>query len=159
MNWEALGAVGEALGAAGVIASLLYVAVQVRGSTRASAVEAKLQSTRLFEDFMDPLIETPELNDLLLRGLADLDSLSKEEYYRFSNMSLKAFRLFSTGHFQFRIGTLSEGDFHEIRSVLRYWLRGPGCRAWWSKLGRESAAPTFREFVESEMAEMDASKR
>ena len=157
MNWEAIGAVAEGLGAAGVIASLLYVAVQVRGNTRASAVEAKLQSTRLFEDFIDSLISTPELNDLMLRGIADLDSLSKEEYYRFSNMSLKAFRLFSAGHFQFRTGTLSEGDFHEVRSILRYWLRGLGCRAWWSKLGRESAAPKFREFVEVEMDEMDAS--
>lgn len=155
MNWDALGAIGEAIGAAGVIASLLYLAVQVRGGTRASAVEAKLESTRLLHDFVDSLIETPELNDLFLRGINDLDSLSEVEYYRFSNMSLKAFWLFSAGHFQFRMGTLSEGDFHEVRSVLRYWLGRPGCRDWWAKLGRDSVAPAFREFVEAELAEID----
>ena len=34
MNWEAIGAVGEAVGAAGVIISLLYLAVQIRGDAR-----------------------------------------------------------------------------------------------------------------------------
>ena len=35
MNWEAIGAVGEAVGAAGVIISLLYLAVRIRGDARA----------------------------------------------------------------------------------------------------------------------------
>ena len=30
MNWEAIGAVGEVLGAIGVIATLVYLAVQIR---------------------------------------------------------------------------------------------------------------------------------
>ena len=70
MNWEALGAIGEIVGAVAVVVTLLYVAVQVWRSTRASAVEAKLQSKRLFEDFIDPLIETPELNDLRIKVVA-----------------------------------------------------------------------------------------
>ena len=99
MNWDAIGAIAELVGAVGVIASFLYVAAQVRGSTRASRVESKLQSTRLLHSFIDVLIETPELNDLYLRGLADPDLLSTAEYYRFSNMSLKASWFFSAEHF------------------------------------------------------------
>ncbi len=156
MNWDAISAVSELVGAVGVIASLLYLAVQVRGSTRASAVQAKLESTRLLNDFIDSLISNPELNDLWLRGLADLGSLSKAEYYRFSNMSLKAFWFFSAGHFQFRAGTITEDDFHEMLTVLRYWLRGPGCRAWWVKIGRDSVAPHLRKFVEAEIAGIEA---
>ena len=34
MNWEAIGAVGEVLGALGVIATLSYLAVQIRQNTR-----------------------------------------------------------------------------------------------------------------------------
>ncbi len=152
MNWEAIGAISETIGAVGVVASLLYLASQVRASARASAVEAKLESTRLLNDFIDYLIESPELNDLFLRGLADLDSLSREDYLRFSNMSLKAFWFFSAGHFQFRNGTLDAHEFHEVRTVMRYWLRSPGCRAWWEKLGRESVSPVFRDFVDGEIA-------
>ena len=35
MNWEALSAIGELVGAVGVVATLFYVAVQVRQNTRA----------------------------------------------------------------------------------------------------------------------------
>ena len=35
MNWEAIGAVGEVAGAIGVIATLLYLAAQIRQNTRA----------------------------------------------------------------------------------------------------------------------------
>ncbi len=91
MNWDAIGAVGEAIGAVGVIASLLYLAAQVRAGRRASAVESKLESTRLLNDFVDSLIKSPELNALFLRGLTEIDSLSEEEYLRFSNMSFKGF--------------------------------------------------------------------
>ncbi len=156
MSWEAFGAVAEAIGALGVIASLLYLATQVRASTRASAIESKLQSTRLLTDFVENLIQKPELNDLFLRGLADPDSLSKSDYYRFSNMGLKAFWFFSAGHFQYRMGTLTEDDWYESQTVLHYWLDRPGGRAWWKKMGRASFGESFREFVDAEIAALNA---
>jgi hypothetical protein len=49
------------------------------------------------------------------------------------------------------MGTLEESDFYELRAVMRYWLRGPGCHAWWEKIGRESFGPEFARFVDSEL--------
>jgi len=155
MNWQAIGAIGEAVGAAAVVASLLYLAVQLRGSTRASNVQAKLESTRLMTDFLDSLIQSPALNDLFLRGREDIESLSSEEYYRYSNMSLKAFSYFSAGYFQFRSRTLAEDDWFELRAVLRFWLGGKGCNDWWQKLGCRMYGPDFTKFVESEIARVD----
>ena len=40
MNWDAIGAIGEAVGALGVIASLGYLAIQIRAQNRESQVEA-----------------------------------------------------------------------------------------------------------------------
>ena len=158
MNWNAIGAIADLVGAIGVIASLLYLASQVRASTRAAAVAAKLDSTGLLNKFIDVLIENPQLNDIYLRGIADLDSLSKEEYFRFSNMSLKAFWFFSAAYFQYRQGTITEDDYHEGRQVLRYWLRGAGCRSWWEKIGRLSMSPTFGEFVDAEIRQILATE-
>ena len=156
MNWDAVGAVAEALGAAGVIASLLYLAMQVRASTRASAVEAKLQSTRLLTDTIDLVIQDPGLADVYQRGLADLESLSKDEFRRFSNMAMKYFWFCSAGHFQFRMGTLTDSDWQEHRIALHYWLRSPGCRSWWAKFGRASFGPEFQRFIDTEIASLDA---
>jgi hypothetical protein len=156
MNWDAIGAVAELIGALGVIASLLYLAGQVRAGARASAVAAKLESTGLLNKFIDLLIVNPELSDIHMRGIVSLDALTKEEYLRFSNMSLKAFWFFSASYFQFREGSISEDDFYEHRAVMRYWLRGQGCRTWWAKFGRMSMSPVFREFVDAEILAVDA---
>ena len=151
MNWDAIGAIAELLGAAGVVASLLYLTVQLRAGNCASAVDAKLKSSQMLNDFMDLLIRSPELNELLQKGRKNLASLTREEYLRFSNISLKAFWFFSAVYFQLQQGTLSEADFFETRAVIRYWLRTQGCKEWWEKLGRDMFGDDFVAFVESEM--------
>lgn len=128
MNWDAIGAIAEAVGAVGVIASLIYLALQVRASTRASAVEAKLASSRMYTDFLVMLVQKPELNDVLLRGRKDIEALEHEDYLRFSNLALIAFSFFSAGYFQFSNRTLSEADWYELRAIVRYWLTGKGSR-------------------------------
>ena len=148
MNWDALGAIAETIGAAGVVASLLYLAVQVRASTRASAIESKLASNRVYTDFLGSLIQSPELNRLFVQGRGDLASLSSEDdYYRFSNLALQSFSHFSAMYFQYRQGRLSDSDWFESLAVIRYWLRGAGCRAWWGKLGRKMFGPDFVDFI------------
>ncbi|MEH6588586.1 MAG: hypothetical protein V7720_18700, partial [Halioglobus sp.] len=128
MNWEAIGAIGEVVGGIGVIVTLLYLALQVRASTVASKVESKLAATRMYSDFLKTLIDSPEINDLFVRGREDFDSLNSEEFYRFSNLAFQSFAIFSAGYFQFSHRTLSKSDWYESLAIIRFWLRGNGCR-------------------------------
>jgi len=152
VNWEAIGAISDIVGAAGVIASMLYLAVQVRASTKASAIESKLASSRVYTDFLGSLIQSPELNRLFAQGRNDLASLaSADEYQRFSNLALQGFSHFSATYFQYRQGALSESDWFESRAVVLYWVRGAGFRAWWAKLGRKMFGSDFVAFIDSEI--------
>ena len=108
MDWDALGAMAELGGALGVIASLIYLATQIRHSTRASSVEAKLATTGMLNEYLNMFITDPELNDLFLGAHTSTENLSKEEYRRFSNLVLKCFYFFSAAHFQLRTGTLKK---------------------------------------------------
>ena len=156
MNWDALGAIAELAGAIGVIASLVYVATQIRHNTRASAVESKLVTTGMLTGFVDTLITDPELNDIFMRGRTSTESLSKEEHQRFSNMVMKTFWFCSAAHFQLRTGTLAEEDWFEIRAILDYWIAGAGVRGWWRQYGHQRFGKTFAEFVDAEVARADA---
>ena len=155
MNWEVVSAVAEAVGAAGVIASLIYLAIQVRASTRASEVESKLASSRMYTDFIAMLVKSPELNDLFLKGRKDIELLDHDEYLRFSNLAMIAFSFFSAAYFQYNKRTLSDADWYELRAIVRYWLIGQGSRDWWGKIGHMSFDKPFRDFIESEMAGLD----
>jgi hypothetical protein len=48
MNWEALGAIGEIVGAVAVIVTLRYLAVQIRGGMRIRAAGFELATSRRF---------------------------------------------------------------------------------------------------------------
>ena len=49
MNWDAIGAVGEIIGAIAVVASLIYLAIQVRQSRASSEREAAFEMIRSFQ--------------------------------------------------------------------------------------------------------------
>ena len=152
MDWDAIGAIAELGGALGVMASLIYVATQIRHSTLASSVEAKLATTGLLTEFMNMFIEDPELYDLFLRGRTSTANLSEGEYPRFSNLVMKTFWFYSAAHFQLRSGTLQNEDWREIESMVEFWLDGEGVRDWWRRFGQQRFGQSFAAFVEAEMA-------
>ncbi len=43
MNWEAIGAVGEIVGALAVVLSLIYLAIQVRQNSNMARAESRLR--------------------------------------------------------------------------------------------------------------------
>lgn len=79
MNWSALGAIAELLGAAGVIASLLYLATQMRQSLSLARVEAQKRCIASMREVTANLLADPELNALFLKGLDDWSDLPSED--------------------------------------------------------------------------------
>ena len=50
MNWEAMGAIGEVIGAAGVIITLLYLGLQIRSSGRATMGETEREVIQSWDE-------------------------------------------------------------------------------------------------------------
>jgi len=83
MNWDALGAIGEIVGAAAVVATLIYLAVQTRQNTEAvrHAFARGVQEDANAWRFK--LVENPEVAELWRKGLRDPESLDANDRYRF----------------------------------------------------------------------------
>ena len=50
MNWDAIGAIGEIVGAAAVVVTLIYVAVQVRQNTKSMDESLELALAQAYEN-------------------------------------------------------------------------------------------------------------
>jgi hypothetical protein len=83
MNWEAVGAVGEILGAAGVIATLGYLALQIRQNTRQTQALAANASAIALQGARKSVYESAEVTEFWLKGMSHPDELSEHDYYRF----------------------------------------------------------------------------
>ena len=103
MDWNAIGAIGEVVGAAGVIASLIYLSLQIRRSdqtTRAESLRSLLDGWR---NTGIHLFMTPDLADLFAKGLTDFEQLDASEKRRFHYLVaenlFRALSLMSRGGF------------------------------------------------------------
>ena len=67
MDWEAVGAIGETLGAIGVIAPLLSLTAQIRQNTRATLADARYSVGQTTSDMMLAISINGELAEIWLR--------------------------------------------------------------------------------------------
>lgn len=90
MNWEAIGAVGEVLGAIAVIATLLYLANQTRHTRTAVEVNSNMGTVEAHSRFRQSLIGNTELANLLAKANSRAELTEGEQI----QISLLFFELF-----------------------------------------------------------------
>jgi hypothetical protein len=137
MTWEAIGAIGEAAGAAGVIATLIYVAVQIRQNTR-SVEAATYQSVA--ESLADSSYHLADAYSSPFSGLL---------------LFIGTIRRYENLHFQVRRGNLLRSDVEGFVTSLGAYLHVPtedgrDPRELWAG-SRPFFHPAFVAFVENEV--------
>ena len=82
MNWEAIGAVGEIVGAIAVIATLAYLAIQVRQGTNSVQGAAELEASKQFTDWHARITNSLELRTVWDKGAAgeNLNDAERVQY-------------------------------------------------------------------------------
>ena len=154
MNWDAIGAIAELLGAIGVIASLVYLATQIRHSreqmsenTRALQAGAYQQlEESVYRKVMDDLT-IPDLERIIRVGTSDIEQLSEEDMFRWSRWIFMRLRAFDNAHYQFRMGMQDEDRWQISRRDLELFFQMPGVVQWW-KATPSTLSPEFGALVE-----------
>jgi hypothetical protein len=147
MNWEAIGAVGEVLGALGVIATLGYLAVQIRQNTRSVRAATYQEIVSHAAEMNTSLYGEGAVAEIVLKGRADQSTLSEVERFRFQILVYQVFQSFETIFLLDRDGNLDDAFVKSKLNVLHRWLSQPGIRSVWSER-REELHPEFVAFVE-----------
>ena len=155
MNWEAIGAVGEIVGASGVIISLLYLAVQIRGDARAKRAATVHEQSEAFRSFLQMIATDLDLGAIYLRGLRDFRSLEDQDHVRFSSHLGFLFRVFEENFFQWEEGHLDAHLWRGFESPIIDMLAYLGVREWWSTRSHWYSMP-FGEFVQTKMSQSGA---
>jgi hypothetical protein len=148
MNWEALGAIGEIVGAVAVVITIAYLAVQIRQNTRslqAASLQSILSAPR--EWFFLPHAQNAEISDLFARGLSGLDNLDKSEQRRFVHLMLEqCFQMQNVMQLRDR-SLLSDGDYDAWLMYTASLFRTPGGSAMWPFL-ESVITPTIRQCLD-----------
>ena len=148
MNWTAVGAIGELLGAATVVASLLYVARQMKQGNRIARAEAFRAVQLKLVDVMANMSQDSEWMELFVRlryeGLGR-DEMSRTERAK-AGFNLQTFlALYSVIHHDVGLGVLPPTTY---TAQLEEVFRTPYMRQVWPLL-RADHSDTFVGFMEA----------
>src|SRR5262245_15999190 len=96
VNWEAIGAIGQIVGALAVVVSLIYLAREIRTNARSARVASLHDVNR----WLGELVEHPHLAELYYRGIQDFQPLKDGDLVRFSALMYQLFDIFRKLYFQ-----------------------------------------------------------
>jgi hypothetical protein len=130
MNWEALGVIAEIIGAAAVVLSLGYLAVQIGQQNKESRRATTLTLTEQWNDFMAPLVNLSDMNEIFVRGIAG-GSLSEEETCRFWSFMARYFRIVESLYLHHIDGLLDPRIWIGVQRNLDDVLSNPGVHRYW----------------------------
>ena len=100
MNWDALGGVGEIIGALAVVGTLGYLAVQIRGQTRQANASMQKEVGEQFNALHISIMTNKQLGEVLAK-VANGTKLTDGETYQWIstvNSTLNAYALVQTSY-------------------------------------------------------------
>lgn len=146
MNWEAINAVSQLVSSIAVVLSVLYLAIQLRSSTRVARVAAQDAAASALRDVTKPFMENAELGRLWRIGLEDFQSLSADDQARFFHAAHQFLKALETIHFHYVYGLLDAQLWQGWRELLRHYVATPGL-AYYLNLRGAVFSERFRTFL------------
>ena len=149
-----LGSIGELVAAIATLATLGYLAVQIRQNTRSMRAAAFQASTTRASDLSQLLAQDKDLFRIFAAGLRDPSELDDIDRGRLV-MLLQAFiRQYEDLFFQHRTGALDAETWAAWRGSYRPIVQSAGFSAFWP--GRaEAFTASFRRHLDSEIRPED----
>ena len=154
MNWEAIGALGEIVGALGVILTLAYLAVQVRQNTeemRSGQTQDLIEANSEANYFM---ASDEKLAELMQIGMVEPSELSATDQFRFNVFWFAAYNRFDFAYHQFIRGRLDPELWEKMDYEIPLYLNLPGSRAWWER-DKPRFSKKFVAYVEKRLSEFE----
>jgi hypothetical protein len=147
VNWEAISAIGQLVGAIAVVVSLVYLARQVRGSARETRIAALRSTLDSLNWFTQQTTEHADLAELWNRGLVDFESLEGTDRTRFNSYMHALFRTAEDVYYQHLDGHLDPRLWHGLEVVFRDINTSPGVQAWWRSHSDWFVGEEFAKFI------------
>jgi hypothetical protein len=162
MNWDAVGAIAEAIGAIAIVVSLVYVSIQIRHNTEQTTRSIKAEEQAAFERNIasgnrvrELLILNPDILELLYRAYDSYDNLNGLEKVRFGMMLRNIFSEMQGAYIR-QLGTLHDPRRLEgTKRVIDDILRNRGVRQWLETF-EPDWRPEFKEYIDQRLSAFES---
>lgn len=152
MDLQALANLGEFVSGVVVIASLVYLAVQVRQHTHSLRAENYGRALDRISAMQAQMSQNGEFVALFSRGVLDPATLSPQERVQFTWWAYEAFGAFEFMFHQAQARAIPDEVWERWAATTCWWLSFPGIRGWWAAKPAPFTA-SFSAFVDARIRE------
>jgi hypothetical protein len=148
---DALGNLGDFIGGIAVVATLLYLAVQIRHNSRVAALAAGHSITSGLNGFLERIALDAELHSLWSRAIEQPEALDESERDRFGRLIASFLVRCLDAH---RHGDLDREIADRYDRIARHYLSLSSVRSWWDR-NREvlrSMNPELTSYINEQLA-------
>jgi len=155
MNWDAIGAAGELLGAVVVLFTLGYLAVQTRSINKQNQAEARYAFVEAMGQVNMVIAQSTSAAGVFRRGLESVEDLTDDERMQFFMFLGQLGNLWSVMHQLHEDKLLPVTQWLVVRNDVVSILGSNGGRYFWKNGGEAAFDPGFGKFVSSELDKAD----
>jgi hypothetical protein len=148
MNWDAVGAVGEVIGALAVVFTLIYLAIQMKQNTLAVNQSAQQSMVAETGSAMDSIFGNPQGAEIWVNGMESWSSLTKSEKAQFAGIMHHTMRVYEQAYLSFRAGILETQIWLGMETAVLEVISSPGAQEWWS-LRKHWYSEAFRSLIDN----------
>ena len=155
MDLQQLAQAGEFIGGLSVLLTLIYLAVQIRGNTRAVRSAAAQQTHDALTDGYYHLAHDPSLNRIFRMGTSDLSTISEDEVAQLFAFWSGTLYLCQNWLYQSDAGALDEDLMNSFLNGVSSNFHAEGFKQYWNSR-RATFSPKLQEWVDGVMAKPKA---
>ena len=154
MDWDALGAIGEVIGALAVVATLVYLAAQIRQNTKTVAANTFQSVSATASQTALQIAQSPDLVRVTVKLFQPDEELTIEEAMQAQLIFRAVFRNYENYYYQYSRGYFEEEVWGGYKKTMSEQLAVPFGQQWW-KNHQAAFGISFVEFVNRELLGRD----
>lgn len=151
MNWEAIGAIGEIVGAIAVLLTLFYLSIQIRQGVKLARSQIREQRTMSSQEW---LYQYAAYGDLVAKAGSG-EPLTGGEKLTMNMLFRAQFRGYEAYLHHYLSGLFDEGEWQGMKQNIRAALQTSRSVERWEKIGNEFS-PELQQLVEELRMKRDA---
>ena len=150
----------ESVGIVAIVASLVFVGIETRNSTRQAVLNTQALEIAAYQDLMDNIaemnaiiVQDPELASLMYKATRTTEALTDLEQYRYTRALFMRFRHGDMAYFQYERGVIDEARLRSALQILS--LDNPNARDFWESR-QQNFVESYRNYINRLIGEITA---
>ena len=148
MTIQELGSLGEILGGIAVIATLFYLAIQLKHVRKETKRASLIEANRVYNDIFLGAINSPDLARVVTKASREPASLEAEEQFILSQYLAATINAAEISFDAIAHGGFGSDEVGSMESILNHFFSLPGAPEYWENYSSNYTPPFIRRVNE-----------